>query len=133
MYANIQRELFPLRFKYVSGGAGLEGYGLHKIKYRYAGESLAPRLPSRDVNGSVTYSKEGVGWFWHNEISAFAKCGGIVEGLGEYLAAEDLRPSLRRLQEFLIRERGRYGKVAKIISNSVYGRLALKPTNLITK
>lgn len=133
MYANIQREPLPLRFSYISGDVNIKEYGLHKIKYCYTGESPVVRLPSRNANGSVTYLKEGVGWFWHNEISAFVECGGTVESLGECLAAKSLGPYLRRLQEFLIKERKQYGRVAKIISNSIYGRLALRPTNLITK
>ena len=61
MYANIQRGLFPLRFTYAKAHYDTERCGLHKIKYSYAGVSLAPRLPHRNDDHSVTYSKEGTG------------------------------------------------------------------------
>lgn len=133
MYARIQTGLFPLRFVHTNKSCDVQRYGLHKVKYFYAGASLAPRLPRRNADGSVTYSKGGVGWFWGHELLAFISCGGVVESLGECLVSEDLRPSLKRLQEYLMQERKRYGKTAKVISNSVYGRLALKPTGSVTK
>lgn len=128
MYGNILQQSYPKEFIIENNCYIIDAPGFYNVKFSYDGVSKAPKLPVKYSN-NTTYVSNGEGWYWDEELNEFINCGGSVLCLGSRLKAVQFYYPMKDLSEFLILQRDMGLKCAKKVLNSIYGRLAIKPSD----
>jgi len=114
------------------GDASATGLYLAKVHFRHRTENpIVCHLPVRLASGTITWPREGVGWYWSTELNAALAAGTVVTKWLEVRTYEK-SPScdhypFRGWVNDVYAERQRIGKTVrgyplKLALNSVYGK-----------
>lgn len=98
--------------------------GFYLAEYDSRGGHI--RLPSRHgATGGTEYLPAGRGVYWHKELLSVTRGGGVVKLISGAEVISSGRPFMG-VSRALLRERMLGSKHAKLVINSVYGKLATK-------
>lgn len=136
MYAQCMCEKFCYGgYRIVFDVVNFDNAGFYDIEFE--SDMYIPVLPHHDVNSGKLLFSNGVnrGLYWFEEIKLFLEMGGVVNKIN-YAVLYDkydfvLRDFVERFRD--LREKGGvYKLISKMIVNSLYGRLAMRPSEYMS-
>lgn len=133
MYAQCMMELFHVGFGEFVAPKNFQKPGFYNIDY-ISEHPFLPVLPSHYNQKLMFANGKNNGTFWFEEIKLFEEMGGRVLSINNALVYESFQPVFEKfvLKFNNIRQKGGYYKIfAKLMINSLYGRMGLQEKNTL--